>query len=37
MLLPWWGWLLVLQAIFIFSLFEYVHKLSNRVAALERK
>ena len=23
-LLPWWGWLLVLQAIFVYALFEYV-------------
>lgn len=23
-LLPWWGWLLILQAIFIYALFEYV-------------
>ena len=26
-LLPWWGWLLVLQAIFVYALFEYVRKL----------
>lgn len=25
-LLPWWGWLLVLQAIFVFALFEYVRR-----------
>ena len=23
-LLPWWGWLLILQAIFVYALFEYV-------------
>ena len=25
-LLPWWGWLLVLQAVFIYALFEYVRR-----------
>src|SRR5689334_14220725 len=25
-LLPWWGWLLILQAIFVYSLFEYVRR-----------
>ncbi len=25
-LLPWWGWLLILQAIFVFGLFEYVRR-----------
>lgn len=27
-LLPWWGWLLVIQAIFVSALFEYVRKLA---------
>lgn len=27
-LLPWWGWLLILQAIFVYALFEYVRRLS---------
>jgi hypothetical protein len=25
-LLPWWGWLLILQTIFIYALFEYVRR-----------
>ena len=25
-LLPWWGWLLVLQALFVYALFEYVRR-----------
>jgi hypothetical protein len=25
-LLPWWGWLLILQAIFVYALFEYVRR-----------
>lgn len=25
-LLPWWGWLLVLQTVFLYALFEYVRK-----------
>lgn len=25
-LLPWWGWLLVLQALFVYGLFEYVRR-----------
>ncbi len=25
-LLPWWGWLLILQAIFVYGLFEYVRR-----------
>jgi hypothetical protein len=25
-LLPWWGWLLILQAILVYALFEYVRK-----------
>lgn len=27
-LLPWWGWLLILQAIFVYALFEYVRRMS---------
>lgn len=26
-LLPWWGWLLILQAIFVYALFEYVRRI----------
>lgn len=29
-LLPWWGWLLILQAIFVYALFEYMRKVSNQ-------
>lgn len=25
-LLPWWGWLLILQALFVYGLFEYVRR-----------
>lgn len=25
-LLPWWGWLLILQAVFVYALFEYVRR-----------
>jgi len=25
-LLPWWGWLLIIQAIFVYGLFEYVRR-----------
>lgn len=34
-LLPWWGWLLILQAIFVYGLFEYVRRLQSPVAAPE--
>lgn len=27
-LLPWWGWLLILQAILVYALFEYVRRIS---------
>jgi hypothetical protein len=27
-LLPWWGWLLTLQAIFVYALFEYVRRMA---------
>jgi hypothetical protein len=27
-LLPWWGWLLILQALFVYGLFEYVRQAS---------
>ena len=27
-LLPWWGWLLILQAIFVYALFEYVRRMT---------
>lgn len=26
-LLPWWGWVLILQAIFVYALFEYVRRI----------
>lgn len=26
-LLPWWGWLLILQTIFVYALFEYVRRI----------
>jgi len=26
-LLPWWGWLLILQAIFVYALFEYIRRI----------
>lgn len=27
MLLPWWGWLLILQAVFVYGLFDYVRRI----------
>ena len=30
-LLPWWGWLLVLQAVFVYALFEYVRRMAPSV------
>lgn len=28
-LLPWWGWLLIAQAIFVYALFEYVRRITQ--------
>jgi len=35
-LLPWWGWLLILQAIFVYALFEYVRRGGQAAARSER-
>jgi hypothetical protein len=28
-LLPWWGWLLAVQAVFAYALFEYVRRMTR--------
>ena len=33
--MPWWGWLIVALAGFVWALFEYVHKLANRLNGAE--
>ena len=32
-IVPWWGWLLIAQAIFVYALFEYVRKLPGATAS----
>ena len=36
-LLPWWGWLLILQAIFVYALFEYVRRMSLTMAPEDQR